>query len=149
MAVGGVALCVRARVNATVPTEAALGMMQIYVDEPSAPAELKAQLVALLATHRSAADLLDKIQTLRDQLGEYRTRAGELHAQLVSLKLVRTSGDLMEALRGKLRETSERIQKATIAVVDTQEALMLTRVKFQNQLAELHLGDATKSISRR
>ena len=126
-------------------TDAALGMMQVYVDEPSAPAELK----ALLATHRTTAELADKIQTLRDQLAEYRTRAGELHAQLVSLKLVRTSGDLMEALRGKLRETSERIQKATIAVVDTQEQLMLTRVKFQNQLAELHLGDATKSISRR
>ena len=130
-------------------TDAALAMMQVYVDEPSAPPELKAQLAALLATHRSTADLVDKIQTLRDQLAEYRTRAGELHAQLVSLKLVRTSGDLMEALRGKLRETSERIQKATIAVVDTQEALMLARVKFQNQLAELHLGDATKSISRR
>ena len=130
-------------------TDAALGMMQLYVDEPDAPAALKAQLAALLVTHHAAADLADKIQMLRDQLVEYRQRSGELHGQLVTLKLVRTSGDLMEALRAKLRETSERIQKATIAVVDTQEQLMLTRVKFQNQLADLHLGDATKSISRR
>jgi hypothetical protein len=123
--------------------------MQLYIEEPDAPAELKAQITALLVTHHGMADLADKIQTLRDQLVEYRQRSGELHGQLVSLKLVRTSGDLMEALRAKLRETSERIQKATIAVVDTQEQLMLTRVKFQNQLAELHLADATKSISRR
>ena len=39
------------------------------------------------------------------------------------------------------------MQKATIAIVDTQEQLMLTRVKFQNQLAELHLNDAT--VTRR
>ena len=130
-------------------SDKALEMMQVYVDEPDAPPALKVQLTTLLATHRTLADYADKIQTLRDQLAEYRTRAGELHAQLVSLKLVRTSGDLMEALRGKLRETSERIQKSTISIVDTQEALMLARVKFQNQLADLRLGDATKAISRR
>lgn len=123
-------------------SDQALSMMQVYVDDPEAPAALKTQLTALLATHRVLADDNDKIATLRDQLGEYRTRAGELHAQLVSLKLVKTSGDLMDALRGKLRETSERIQKLTIAVVDTQEHLMLQRVKFQNQLADLRLGDA-------
>ncbi len=130
-------------------TDQALGMMQLYIEEPDAPAELKTQITALLVTHHTAADLADKILTLRDQLVEYRQRSGELHGQLVSLKLVRTSGDLMEALRGKLRETSERIQKATIAVVDTQEQLMMLRVKFANQLADLHLGDATKSITRR
>ena len=127
----------------------ALDMMKVYIDEPDASPALKAQIEALLATHRGAADLVDKIQTLRDQLAEYRSRAGELHAQLVTLKLVRTAGDLMTALRGKLVETSERIQKATIAIVDTQEQLMVTRVKFGNQLAELHLGDATAAVSRR
>ena len=34
------------------------------------------------------------------------------------------------------------MQKTTLAIVDTQEKLMLTRVKFQNQLADLHLTDA-------
>ena len=38
---------------------------------------------------------------------------------------------------------------STIAIVDTQEQLMLTRVKFQNQLSELHLTDATASLSKR
>ena len=35
------------------------------------------------------------------------------------------------------------MQKATIAIVDAQEKLMLTRVKFQNQLADLRLTDVT------
>ena len=122
----------------------ALGMMKVYIEEPEASPQLKAQLAALLATHRGAADLADKIDTLREQLAEYRSRSGELHAQLVTLKAVRTSGELMATLRGKLAEMSERMQKTTIEVVETQEKLMLSRVKFQNQLAELKLTDATK-----
>ena len=121
----------------------ALDMMKVYIDEPAASPELKKQITGLLETHRAAADLVDKIQTLRDQLAEYRTRAGELHGQLVTLKLVKTSGPLMAELKNRLADTSERMQKATIAIVDAQEQLMLARVKFQNQLADLHLTDIT------
>jgi len=131
-------------------SEGALGMMKVFIDEPGASPQLKAQIEAMLVTHRGAADLTDKIETLRDQLGEYRARAGELHAQLVTLKAVRTGGELMASLRGKLAETSDRIQKTTIALVDTQEQLMLSRVRFQNQLADLRLTDATpQGVTRR
>ncbi len=51
----------------------------------------------------------------------------------------------MATLRNKLAETSEREQKATIALVDTEEKLMLARIKLQNQLADLHLDDVTAS----
>jgi uncharacterized coiled-coil DUF342 family protein len=121
----------------------ALDMMKVFIDEPDASPELKAQVKTLLDTNKTAADLVDKITTLRDQLAEYRQRSGELHAQLVTLKLVKTSGELMTALRARLAETSDRMQKATIAIVDAQEQLMLTRVKFQNQLADLRLTDVT------
>ncbi|HUJ58079.1 MAG TPA: carboxypeptidase regulatory-like domain-containing protein [Kofleriaceae bacterium] len=125
----------------------ALDLMHAYVDEPDASPALRVQLEAMLATHRDAMDLEDKLATLREQLGEYRARAGELHAQLVTLKAVKTGGDLMVALRQKLADTSEAVQKATIAIVDTEEQLMLLRVKFQNQLADLHLTDATAPIA--
>jgi hypothetical protein len=128
-------------------SDEALDMMKVYIDEPNASPQLKAQIEGLLATHRSAAELVDKIQTVRDELVDFRSREGELHAQIVSLKLVRTSGDLMASLHGKLVETSERIQKLTIALVDTQEQLMLTRIKFQNQLVDLHLEDAAKTAT--
>ena len=118
-------------------------MMQVYVGEPNRPRS-RGPDRALLATHRGAADLVDKIQTLRDQLMEYRSRAGG-SAQLVTLKLVKTGGGLMATLRTKLAETSEMTQTTTIAIVDSEEQLMLARVKFQNQLAELHLTDATGS----
>ncbi len=130
-------------------TDAALGMMKVFVNEPKASPALKHQIDGLLATHKSAADLQDRIRTLRDQLVEYRSRSGELHAQLVTLKAVRTSGDLMMTLRTKLTEMSDRTQKATISLVETQEKLMLTRVKFQNQLAELKLTDSIREVSKR
>jgi hypothetical protein len=50
----------------------------------------------------------------------------------------------MAALRRKLAEMSERTQKATLEIVEAQERLMLARVKFQNQLADLKLTDATR-----
>ncbi len=130
-------------------SEDALGMMKVYIDEPAASPKLKEQVAALLATHNDARDLEDKIQTLRDQLAEYRQRSGELHAQVVTLKAVKTGGDLMQTLRSRLAEMSDRVQKATIEIVDTQEKLMLARVKFQNQLADLKLTDMTKAVSTR
>ena len=120
-----------------------LGMMKLYVEDPAAAPAIKAQLVTVLATHRGAADLVDRIATLRDQLAEYRTRSGELQAQIVTLKLVKSGGELLAALRQKQGDIATRIQRATIDLVDTQENLMLARVRFQDQLAELQLDDAT------
>ncbi len=126
-------------------SDEALDMMKVYIDEPDASPELKQQIEALLATHRGAADIVDKIHTLREQLVELQGREGELHAQIVTLRAVRTGGELMAAIKSKLVDVSDRIQKTTIAIVDAQEKLMLQRVKFQSQLAELHLTDATLS----
>lgn len=125
-------------------TDEAIGMLGVYLDDPEATPALKAQLQALLDTHKKGADLVEKIDTLRDELAEYKAREGELHAQLVTLKLVKTGGDLMTALRQKLVQTSDAVQKTTVAIVDAQEQVMLTKVKFQNQLADLHLDDALK-----
>ncbi len=127
----------------------ALAMMKVFIEEPDASPQLKAQIEAMLATHRDAADLTDRMTTLQEQIAEYRARSNELHAQIVTLKAVKSGGPLMATLKSKLAEISERIQKATIDVVDAQEQLMLSRVKFQNQLAELRLTDATApSVSK-
>jgi rhamnose utilization protein RhaD (predicted bifunctional aldolase and dehydrogenase) len=127
----------------------ALAMLSDYLAAPDAPAALRGQIQAVLATHRAAADLTDQIRTLHDQLDEYREREGELHAQLVSLQLVRTSGDLVAELRHRLTDISARVQQATLAVVDAQERLMLLHVKLENQLADLHLEDAPGDVSAR
>ena len=68
----------------------------------------------------------------------------ELHGQIVTLQAVKTGGDLMTHLKDKMKDISERVQKATIALVDAEEKIMLTRVQFQDAIAELTLPDVTQ-----
>ena len=63
----------------------------------------------------------------------------ELHNQLFTLKAVRTAGPLMASLQQKLIEVSDRLSKATIDVVAAQETLMVTKVHFEDSVADLTL----------
>jgi hypothetical protein len=124
----------------------ALGMLEVYVKSAAPGTLLKERLTELVATHRGMADTVEKIQTLRDQLAEYRQRSDELHAQVLSLRAVKTGGTLLKVLKQKLAEMSERVQQGTLDLVDAQEALLIAKTEFANQLAELRLPDqlATK-----
>ncbi len=118
-----------------------LDMMKVFVEAPEPTAELRAQLRELLATHRGIADDVAEQQSLRQRLADYRARMNELHMQLLTLQAVKTGEDLMKNLKAKMRDISDRVQKTTIALVDNEERVMLGRVKFQDQLAELRLPD--------
>ncbi|MBV8757213.1 MAG: hypothetical protein JO257_08070, partial [Deltaproteobacteria bacterium] len=129
-------------------SDQALDMMKLYLQEEHPTPELQRQIATLLDTHKAAMDLRDKIETLRDQLAELRVRQGELHAQIVTLKAVKSGGELMQTLKNRLVDVTNFIQKATIDIVDTQEQLMLARVKFSNQLADLKLADV-RTLTKR
>lgn len=119
-----------------------LDMMKVFVEAPEPTAELRTQLRELLATHKGIVDALTEQESLRQRLAEYRARMDELHVQLVSLQAVKTGEDLMKNLKAKMRDISDRVQKTTIALVDNEEKVMLAKVRFQDQLAELKLPDA-------
>jgi hypothetical protein len=121
-----------------------LDMMKVYVDAPEGSLELKDQLKKLLGIHRQLIDLTEEQDSIHRRLNDYRERMDELHAQIVTLQAVKTGGDLMTHLKQKMKEISERVQKATIGVVDVEEKIMLTRVQFQDALAELTLPDVTQ-----
>jgi hypothetical protein len=72
----------------------------------------------------------------------------ELHGQILTLQAVKTGGDLMTHLKTKMKEISDRVQKATIQIVDQEEKIMLARVQFQDSLAELALPDAMAASGR-
>ena len=84
------------------------------------------------------------MRTLATALADRAAGGFELHGQIVSLQMVKTGGDLMTHLKSKMKDISERVQKSTIALVDAEEKIMLTRVQFQDALAELTLPDATQ-----
>jgi hypothetical protein len=116
-----------------------LDLMKIYVQTPEMDGELKTQLKALLGIHHEIADLSEKVVSLRKKLQDYRERMDELHVQLLSLQAVKTGGDL----RGKMKDISDRVQATTIAVVDADEKIMLSKIRFADALAEMKLVDVT------
>lgn len=122
-----------------------LEMMKVWVEAPEGSAELKDSLKKLLAIHKKLIDLTQEQQSLVRRLRDYRERMDELHAQIVTLQAVKTGGDLMSHLKTKMKDISERVQKATIAQVNVEEKIMLTRVEFQDTLAELSLPDVTQT----
>ncbi len=117
-------------------------MMKVYVDAPESNPELRDQLKKLLAIHKQLVDLDMEQDSLRRRLGDYKERMDELHAQIVTLQAVKTGNDLMSNLKAKMRDISDRVQKTTIAIVDSEEQLMLARVRYQDALSELTLPDA-------
>jgi hypothetical protein len=120
----------------------ALSMLEVYVASPRPDAKLQTQLAELLATHRAIADAVERIQTMREQLAEYRMRSDELQSQILTLKVAKTGGELMRVLKQKMAEMADRIQKGTLSLVDAQEGLLISKTEFANQLAELKLPDA-------
>ncbi|MEO8703306.1 MAG: OmpA family protein, partial [Kofleriaceae bacterium] len=116
-----------------------LEMMRVFVDAPEGGKELKDQLRKLLTVHKSLIDLATEQDSLRRRLADYKERMDELHAQIVTLQAVKTGNDLMSHLKTKMKDISNRVQKTTIQIVDQEEKIMLSRVQFQDMLAELTL----------
>jgi hypothetical protein len=127
--------------------EVTIDMMKIYVDSAVGSPELKDQLKKLLGIHKKLIDLTQEQESLRRRLDDYRERMDELHGQIMTLTAVKTGGDLMTHLKDKMKDISDRVQKATISMVDTEEKIMLTRVQFQDAIAELTLPDVTQTAA--
>ncbi|HEY3808005.1 MAG TPA: OmpA family protein [Kofleriaceae bacterium] len=121
-----------------------MDMMKLYVESVVGTPELKAQLEKVLGYHKQLMDLATEQDSLARRLADYRQRMDELHDQIFTLTAVKTGGDLMAHLKDKMKDISERVQKATIAKVDGEEKIMLERVKLQDAIAELALPDATQ-----
>lgn len=123
-------------------SRASLDIVQVYLSGKSADREFKKSMQDLMALRRTMADHQQAIDSLRDRMGDYRVRMDELHVQIVSLKAVRSGGSLLKHLQSKMKDISDRVQQATIELVEHQEQLMLAGIRFQDAVAELSLRDA-------
>jgi hypothetical protein len=125
------------------------GMDQIkaYINSAALDAGLKSQVADLVKLQTDQANIEQRISTLREQMSEYRARMDELHAQLVTLKAVKTAGPLMKSLEQKLDEVSDKVSKATIDIVGLEEQAMVSKIKFQDKVAELSLEPKKESVA--
>src|SRR4029078_10647245 len=118
---------------------AGLELVRAFISSDAVEGPLKAAVGELIKGPQEIGTTSQLIETMREQMGEYRARMDELHAQLVTLKVVKTAGPLMQSLEKKLSEVSDKLSKATIDLVGMQEKLMVAKIKFQDGVAELSL----------
>jgi len=117
-----------------------MGLIRAYLSSAAVEGPLKKQVDELLKLNTEMTNIEQRIASTRDQMAEYRTRMDELHAQIVTLRAVKmTSGSLLANLEKKLGDVSDKLSKATVAVVSLQEQLMVARIRFQDGVAELTL----------
>ncbi len=114
-------------------------IVKVYVSSSAVDPALKEKVGVLVKLQQDIGNLEQKVETTREQMAEYRTRVDELHAQIVTLKLVKTAGPLMKDLEKKMQEMSDKLSKATIDLVSAQDQLMMARIRFQDAVAELSL----------
>lgn len=119
-------------------------LLSVYVEGADIDPDLRTKVKKLVA-------LANELGTLDEQLGgkkaeqkEYRDRLHELHAEVVTLKTVKSSGALLTNLEQKLREASDRVSKVTSEIVALQEKSMVTRIHLQDEISELRLDDKSK-----
>jgi hypothetical protein len=116
-----------------------LELVKAYVSSDALAGPLRERVDELVKMQQEIGSVEQRIATLRDQMAEYRQRMDELHAQIVTLRMVRTGGPLMASLEKKLQEMSDRLSKGTIDVVGLEEKRMLARIKFEDGVADLTL----------
>jgi hypothetical protein len=114
-----------------------MSAVRAYLTSDRAEEPLKTQLSALTKLQQDIGNDEQRIQTVREQMDAYRVRTDELHAQIVTLRMVKTGGAIMKSLEKKLQEMSDRLSKATIDLASLEEAILLKRIKLQDGIAEL------------
>ena len=113
--------------------------VRVFLSRAAMNGPLATQVEGLLKLNKEMADVDQRITTVREQMGEYRTRMNELHEQIFTLKAVRTAGPLMQSLESKMQEISDKLSKATIEIVALEEKRMVAKVHFQDGVADLSL----------
>jgi Domain of unknown function (DUF4139)/OmpA family len=111
----------------------------LFLRKKNIEPELKAKLDAIVRQHTETTNIEEKIDVLDEQMQVFRTRVDEINVQLFTLKRVGQAGKLRRHLQDKMREISDKLQSATMAVTELQGDLMTKRIALQDQLADLTL----------
>lgn len=112
-------------------------LLRAYVEAESTPAEIRARVLELTRLSDELGVIGEKLGTKRAQQKELRERLHELHAEVVTLKTVKSSGRLLQDLEKKLQETSDRVSKGTSEIVELEEKQMVAKIRLQDAVAEL------------
>jgi flagellar biosynthesis chaperone FliJ len=116
-----------------------MDQVRVYLSAGAMESPLKEAIGELIKMQQDLGNVEQRILTTRDQMQAYRTRMDELHAQVLSLHLVKTGNGLMRTLEHKLQDVSDKLSQATVDLAALEEKAMLLRIHFQDGVAELSL----------
>ncbi|MBK8940085.1 MAG: DUF4139 domain-containing protein [Polyangiaceae bacterium] len=119
-----------------------MDLVKTFVSSAAAAGSAGEKLKGLVELQKDLGNIEQKIDTQREQMDEYKARMNELHAQIVTLKAVKTGGSLMKNLEKKMEEVSDKLSAATVQLVSLEEQRMISRIKLQDGVAELSLDRA-------
>ncbi len=120
-------------------TPVGVDLVKLWLDAGKPDAQTAESMKKLLGLYQDMAKAQEQIEHLRERGDEFRVRMDELHGQIFNLKLIKTGGTLMAHLQQKMKEISDKVQDNTFGIVAAQEKLMLAKVRFQDEMAELTL----------
>jgi hypothetical protein len=115
-----------------------------YLEAAEVGESLAKDIERILKAQRDMADAKERIITVRRQMGALRERIDEIHLQLATLRKVKDGKKLVRHLSTRMREISDRLQKATIEVTDLESKVLTKRIEMQDRIAELHLAPRLK-----
>jgi hypothetical protein len=116
-----------------------MDQVRVFLSAGAVEGPLKSSIEDLIKTQQDLGNIEQRILTTRDQMQAYRTRMDELHAQVLSLRLVKTGAALMRNLEKKLQDVSDKLSQTTVDLAALEEKAMLLRIHFQDGVAELSL----------
>src|SRR5262249_2121084 len=116
--------------------------VRVFLSSGTMQGPLARAIEELIKMQQELGNVEQRILTTREQMQAYRSRMDELHAQIVSLRLVKSGGALMKNLEKKLIDVSDKLSQATVDLAGLEEKAMLLRVHFQDGVAELSLEKA-------
>ena len=113
--------------------------VRVYLSAGVVESTLKGSIEELIKMQQDLGNVEQRILTTRDQMQAYRTRMDELHAQVLTLRMVKTGNGLMRTLEKKLQDVSDKLSQSTLDLAALEEKAMLLRIHFQDGVAELSL----------
>jgi len=116
-------------------------LLRAYVDGTDVDPKVKSAVVELVKIADDIGTLTEQLGGKRAQQKELRERLHELHAEVVTLKTVKSSGKLLQDLEKKLQETSDRVSKSTGDIVELEEKIMIARIRLGDAIAEFRIED--------
>jgi len=91
-----------------------MDQVRVFLSAGAVDGPLKGSIEDLIKTQQDLGNVEQRISTTREQMQAFRTRMDELHAQVLSLRLVRTGASLMRNLEKKLQDVSDKLSQSTV-----------------------------------